>query len=471
MRLIFFIFQILVFFFWAPLIYGQEEASCGSDYNLIDFTCVKNFDSKMKKKNLLVTELKIGDVYFFKTKNDHLGKFEVKHASDDKGECGVYLSSEAFVNGKIMSKESEVFINNSLGVWSSNKIDLDSLSPFDINLRRSEGITQKNSKCFIDGMETKFVFYKNIADSPLKRGSTLIFLAMLLLFGVSAFLMAMTIFKDEGAFAVQEKFEDADSNKIVNYAKYGIVLKYSRVFFRRYFTPIVQGMKNKNSIKEKYRRPIANGGLLNIITPEDFFAFKLFLILGFPALFLVFRFLMEMDWSLALTPVVSFVGFIYPDIWLKSRTERRKKDIITAMPFIVDMLALSIEAGLDFIAAIARVMEKAPPSALSEEFEIMIKEIKIGSSRADALRQMSWRVDEIVVNSFCATLIAADSVGASVGPILKTLSNEIRQKRSSLIEQAGAKAATKILFPMIIFILPAVFIITFAPLALDIIGK
>ena len=181
--------------------------------------------------------------------------------------------------------------------------------------------------------------------------------------------------------------------------------------------------------------------------------------------------MMDMDWSLALTPVVSLIGYLYPDIWMKGRIERRKKEIINAMPFVVDMLALSIEAGLDFIAAMARVIEKAPKTALTDEFEILIKEIKIGSSRADALRQLSWRVDEIVVNSFCATLIAADSVGASVGPILKTLSNEIRQKRSSLIEQAGAKAATKILFPMIIFILPAVFIITFVPLALDIGGN
>jgi tight adherence protein C len=284
-------------------------------------------------------------------------------------------------------------------------------------------------------------------------------------------MIAMTIFKDEGSFSVQEKFEDVDNNnKQINFANYGIVFRYSRVFFRRYFTPIVQGMKNKATIKEKYRRSIANGGML-IISSEDFFAFKLFLILGFPALFLAFRFMMDMDWSLALTPVVSLIGYLYPDIWMKGRIERRKKEIINAMPFVVDMLALSIEAGLDFIAAMARVIEKAPKTALTDEFEILIKEIKIGSSRADALRQLSWRVDEIVVNSFCATLIAADSVGASVGPILKTLSNEIRQKRSSLIEQAGAKAATKILFPMIIFILPAVFIITFVPLALDIGGN
>ena len=80
---------------------------------------------------------------------------------------------------------------------------------------------------------------------------------------------------------------------------------------------------------------------------------------------------------------------------------------------------------------------------------------------------MSWRIDLIQMSSFTATLIAADSVGASIGPILKSLSTEIRQKRSADIEKAGATAATKILLPMIFLIVPAVFIVIGAPLILD----
>jgi tight adherence protein C len=131
------------------------------------------------------------------------------------------------------------------------------------------------------------------------------------------------------------------------------------------------------------------------------------------------------------------------------------------------MLALSVEAGLDFMAAIQRVIEKAPGSPLVEEFETLIRETKIGSSRAEGLRQLGWRVNIIEINSFCATLIAADSVGASIAPILKQLSTELRVKRSSRAEQLGATAATKILFPMILFIMPAVMIAIFAPMALS----
>ena len=137
------------------------------------------------------------------------------------------------------------------------------------------------------------------------------------------------------------------------------------------------------------------------------------------------------------------------------------------MPFVVDMLALSIEAGLDFIAAIAKVLEKAPPSPLVDEFEILLKEIRVGSSRAEALRQFSWRNQSIVVSSFCATLISADSVGASIGPILKTLGKEMRQKRSAEVEKKAAAAATKMLLPMMAFILPAILIIIMAPMVLQ----
>jgi len=473
---LFFHLTCLLYLFFSFLFVGKtsadEKLNCGDNYNLIEEVCIAKYQEKMKPSKIALGAVNVGDVYFFRTSENFIGKFQVQNVQNAAGECGVYLSSDSMFGGKTITKESDIYINNTLGVWSSKSIDLDSNGKYDLVLKRSTSEGSKESVCYLEPVNSSYHKYSNFFVSPLKRGSTLIYLAMLILFGVSSFMIAMTIFKDEGSFAVQEKFEDIENNnKQINLAKYGIIFKYSRVFFRRYFTPIVQGMKNKAKIKEKYRRSIANGGMLNAITPEDFFAFKLFLILGFPALFLAFRFLMDMDWSLALTPVVSFIGYIYPDIWMKSRIEKRKREIINAMPFVVDMLALSIEAGLDFIAAMARVIEKAPNTALTEEFEILIKEIKIGSSRADALRQLSWRVDEIVVNSFCATLIAADSVGASVGPILKILSGEIRQKRSSLIEQAGAKASTKILFPMIIFILPAVFIITFAPLALDLVGK
>lgn len=291
--------------------------------------------------------------------------------------------------------------------------------------------------------------------------------ASVALMGLAVFILTNMIFMDEDQFKAQEKLEESDQKAPNEFARHGIVLRYSRPFFKRYFTPIVQTMKNKKKFREKYRRPLASAGLTDVLTPEDFFAFKLFLIIGFPIVFMVLRWFLEETWSLTLIPIIGAVGFIYPDIWIKGKKQSRQKDIISNMPFAVDMLALSVEAGLDFIAAMTKVIEKARPSSLTQEFEILIREIRIGASRAEALRNMAWRCDLIQISSFCATLIAADSVGASIGPILKALAVEIRQKRSAEAEKAGATAATKILFPMLFLIVPAVFIMIGAPLAIQ----
>lgn len=290
----------------------------------------------------------------------------------------------------------------------------------------------------------------------------------ILLAGIAAFIVAQTFFKDESAYKAQEQLDESDASKDQSdMAAHGIVLRYSRPFFKRYISPIVGGMKNRKKIRDKYKRPLASAGLTNVLTPDDFFSFKLFLILGFPIMFLAIRAFLEETWPLSYVPIVSVVGYFYPNIWIDGKIKARQKEILSNMPFAVDMLALSVEAGLDFIAAMTKVAEKARKNALTEEFETLLKEIRIGASRAEALRNMAWRVNIIQISSFAATLIAADSVGASIGPILKALSAEIRQKRSSDIEKIGATAATKILFPMLFLIVPAVFIIVAAPIVLE----
>ncbi len=297
-------------------------------------------------------------------------------------------------------------------------------------------------------------------------GSSLLYYASLGLVFLAVFLVAITFFQDEDQFQAQEKLDDskAPADEI---AKHGIVLRFSRPFFKRFFSPIVSGMKGRKQLKDKYKRKLASAGLTNVLSPEDFFAFKLFLILGFPIVFMGVRTFLEETWSLQLIPVLAIIGYYYPDFWMNGKIEERQKNIIRSMPFCVDMLALSVEAGLDFVAAMAKVIEKAKTNALTEEFEIVIREIKIGASRAEALRNFAWRADLIQISSFAATLIAADSVGASIGPILKALAVEIRQKKSSEVEKAGATAATKILFPMLFLIVPSVLMIVFAPIVME----
>ena len=283
----------------------------------------------------------------------------------------------------------------------------------------------------------------------------------IILIGIAVFIVARTIFQDEEEFKAQEKLEDTVDKSSLS--QHGIVLKYARPFFKRYVTPIVSNLKNKKKIKDKYQKKLANAGLLDILTPEDFFSFKLSLIIGFPVVFLAVRFFLEETWPLSSVPLISLVGYFYPDIWVKGKIEQRQQDIIRNMPFAVDMLALSVEAGLDFVAAMQKVVDKTKKNPLSDEFATFIKEMRVGASRAEGLRNMSWRINMLQFSSFTATLIAADSVGASIGPILKELSVEIRNKRSTLAEKLGAQASTKILIPMMLFILPAVLLIVAGP--------
>ncbi len=302
-------------------------------------------------------------------------------------------------------------------------------------------------------------------------GSDILYFGALVLTGIATFLIANNLFSEEEKFKAAETLGDVEEKKVEK-KSHGFVLQYSRPFFKRYVSPIVGQMKSKQKIRNRYKKSIANAGLTNELTPDDFYAFKLFLILGFPITYLFVRAFGEFhDWPITLAPIMGIVGFFYPDIWIRGVIQQRQVNLIKAMPFVVDMLALSVEAGLDFMAAISKVVEKAPPSALSDEFEILLKEVKIGSSRAEALRNLAWRTNVIQISSFCATLIAADSVGASIGPILKTLSGEIRQKRSSEIEKEGAKAATKMLFPMMFLIVPAVMIVVFSPIILEYINR
>lgn len=291
-------------------------------------------------------------------------------------------------------------------------------------------------------------------------------IAATVLIFIAVFIVTNMMFQEEEEFKAGEKIEEGANKDHDKLKDQGFILRVSRPFFRRYVAPVVSTMKSKKKIREKYKRKLASSGLTEILTPEEFFSFKLFLIIGFPIAFLGIRAFLEESWPLSIIPIIALLGFVYPDIWIKGKIDQRQKEVMQNMPFAVDMLALSVEAGLDFMAALTKVVEKSKANALTEEFEILLREVKIGASRAEALRNMSWRIDLIPIASFCATLIAADSVGASIGPILKALSAEIRQKKSAEAEKAGATAATKILFPMIFLIMPAVVLIVMAPILL-----
>lgn len=245
-----------------------------------------------------------------------------------------------------------------------------------------------------------------------------------------------------------------------------VVIKYSRPFFTRYVVPIVQDLKI-DEYRKTLRRKLIAAGMLDELTPDELFSFKLFLIVGAPAFGYLLDYLGEFGLSWFIYPGISVLGFFYPDFLLSSKTAERQSAVRRSMPFIVDLLALSTEAGLDFLGAIGKVVEKAKPSPLVEELQQVMKEIQVGSSRADALKEMAIRLNMQEMSSFVAILVSADQMGASIGKVLRQQSEQIRTERFLAGEREGAKASQKIMLPMFLFILPAIMLTIFGPFALQ----
>lgn len=169
-----------------------------------------------------------------------------------------------------------------------------------------------------------------------------------------------------------------------------------------------------------------------------------------------------------LFPILTILGvllfYIYPIMWLRSAVKLRQHQILRAMPFVLDLLTLSVEAGLDFMSAVQRATEREKLDALSEELLRMVREIQVGTTRKNALRAMSDRVALPDMRALVNALVQADELGVAVGSILRIQSDQIRVRRFERAEKLANEAPTKLLGPLMVFIFPAVFIILLGPL-------
>ena len=157
------------------------------------------------------------------------------------------------------------------------------------------------------------------------------------------------------------------------------------------------------------------------------------------------------------------LGWAVPGLWLAGARRRRHAAIQRALPFVLDLLTLSVEAGLDFISALQRNCKSRRLDPLNEELLRMTKEIQVGSSRKEALRNMADRVRQGDLNAVAYALIQADELGVSIGAILRIQSEQLRAKRFDRAEKLAAEAPVKMLGPLMLCIFPAVFIILLGP--------
>lgn len=165
--------------------------------------------------------------------------------------------------------------------------------------------------------------------------------------------------------------------------------------------------------------------------------------------------------------LVMFVLLAGPDASLNRKVEARRLAIQRMIPDVLDLLTISVEAGLGFEQAIDRVIG-AVPGALTDEFSRMLGEVRAGSSRGDAMRAMDERCNVPELRSFVLSILQADMFGVSIGRVLRAQSEEMRIKRRQLAQEKAQKAPVKMLIPMVFCIFPALFVIVLGPAAMNI---
>jgi tight adherence protein C len=161
-----------------------------------------------------------------------------------------------------------------------------------------------------------------------------------------------------------------------------------------------------------------------------------------------------------------FGGFALPGIFVSMKARGRREEIRAELPDALDLLAVSVEAGLGFDGAVDKLTDHMD-GALAEEFALTLGEMRIGESRHDALKKLSERVDTPEVASFTRAIIQADQLGISLGRILKVQSADSRNRRQMAAEEKAMKAPIKMLFPTVAFIFPAMFLVVLGPAVLS----
>jgi len=159
-------------------------------------------------------------------------------------------------------------------------------------------------------------------------------------------------------------------------------------------------------------------------------------------------------------------GFIAPGFVVSMRGRKRRELIRAQLPDALDLLAVSVEAGLGFDGAVAKLTEHME-GALAEEFSLTLGEMRIGESRHDALKKLAERAATPEVASFCRAIIQADQLGISLGRLLRVQATDSRLKRQAAAEEKAMKSPIKMLFPTVIFIFPAMFIVILGPAMLN----
>ena len=218
--------------------------------------------------------------------------------------------------------------------------------------------------------------------------------------------------------------------------------------------------------REGLNLKLLRAGRSDSITPDEFLGFMVLCggVGGGVGLYFQLMIGGGIEIVLALAILVSFL----PLLSLRESVAKRQKAIRKILPYTLDLLCLAVEAGLDFTAALNRIGERLPQSPFRQEVRILTRDLNMGKTRSQALRDMEFRIGLEELTSVVSALVQADELGASLGPTLRIQSNELNRKRFQRAEKKAMQAPVLMLIPLVLFIFPLVFLIIFAPIALKV---
>jgi tight adherence protein C len=246
-------------------------------------------------------------------------------------------------------------------------------------------------------------------------------------------------------------------------------MELQQPLMQRVFVPAVRsvlvllGKYGPKQSAERLRTNLQQAGSPGGITPTMFIGLRVVLALVIGLIITIVTIQsMPITQGLLYSALGFVLGYMLPVMWLGRKISGRKKSITKALPDALDLLCISVEAGLAFDLALQRVTQKWDDE-LSREFKRVLSDIRLGRTRREGLKELAVRTGVEDVQTFTAAVIQADQLGVSMSKILRLQSDQMRVRRRQRAEEAAQKAPIKMLFPMVFLIFPALFVIILGP--------
>jgi tight adherence protein C len=253
-------------------------------------------------------------------------------------------------------------------------------------------------------------------------------------------------------------------------------MELQQPFYDRVIRPTIQrlsraGRRQEGGAIARIDAKLERAGYPGGLRGADWVGVKLLALIGFAVLGVVIGLLLTGEIVIGLLFAVggAGIGYIAPEFWLGRKIKARSFGMVLQLPDALDLLTISVEAGLGFDAALAKVTEKME-GPLVDEFRQALAEVRMGRPRREALRDVANRADAQPVSNFIGAIVQAEQLGVPIAKVLQIQSNQLRIERRQRAEEAAAKAPVKMLFPMVGCIFPTIFIVILGPAIVTVMG-